>query len=443
MVEEFNNDQDRETWRHFHNHLVNHIQERPHILPSGRIKTKAKIDHRQVIENASRSMIRFKNPERLIKMIVRVITEQVGVTHAGVLLHKDLKKSYVLIDSKGEIGHKIPVGFIRIPNHSPLINIFSERRSLLLDERGVLSHDNLKVLLKDKERLKRDTNLKNQINQIRKEMELLNASICISAYFKKKMLGVLVLGPKISGRKFDSDELGFFVTLANDAAMAITNAQLIESLQGKIKEIEVLYEKEHRIFIHTSIALAAAIDARDPYTAGHTERVTHYSLCIADEFLKALKPTSSPYIKDNFKENLQIAALLHDIGKIGVRDNILNKKKKLNKQEVKAIMMHAEIGAAILQPIRELGDIIAAVKYHQEKFDGSGYPGGLKGKDIPMMARIIAVADTFDAVTTNRPYRRKRRAPEAVKEIKKCSGTQFDPDIVDAFVKAYDKGALV
>ena len=443
MVEELDDNQEHETWRKLHSHLVNHIQERPHILPSGRIKAKAKVDYRQVIENASRSMIRFKSPERLIKMIVRVITEQVGVVHAGLLLHKDQKKSFVLIDSKGEIGQKIPVGFIRIPQHSPLITIFSERRSLLLDERGILSYDNLKIILKDKERLRKDTNLKNKVNQIRKEMELLNANVCISAYFKKRMLGVLVLGPKVSGRKFDNDELGFFVTLANDAAMAITNAQLIESLQGKIKEIETLYEKEHRLFIHTSIALAAAIDARDPYTAGHTERVTHYSLCIADEFLSTLKPSSSPEIKENFKENLQISALLHDIGKIGVRDNILNKKRKLTKPEVKAVMMHSEIGAAILQPIRELGDIISAVKHHQEKFDGTGYPGGLKGKDIPMMARVIAVADAFDAMTTNRPYRRKRKAPEAMKEIKKYSGTQFDPDIVESFLKAYDKGTLI
>jgi HD-GYP domain-containing protein (c-di-GMP phosphodiesterase class II) len=444
MVEELdNNDNTHQTWRNIHGHLVNHIQEKPHFLPSGRLKAKAKVDYRQVIENASRSMIRFKSPERLIKMIVRVITEQVGVAHAGVLLYKGINKSYVLIDSKGEVGHKMPVGYVRIPQDSTLINIFSEKRSLLLDDRGVLSHDNLKLVLKDKELLKKNSNLKHKINLIRKEMELLGASICISAYFKKKLLGVLVLGPKISGRKFDSDELGFFVTLANDAAMAITNAQLIESLQGKIKEIEVLYEKEHRLFLHTSIALAAAIDARDPYTAGHTERVTHYSLCIADEFLKNIRPVSSPEIQESFKENLQIAALLHDIGKIGVRDNILNKKRYLTKREQKAVMQHPEIGAAILQPIRELGDIIAAVKYHQERYDGSGYPAGLRGDNIPMMARIIAVADAFDAITTNRPYRRKRRAPEAVKEIKKYSGTQFDPDIVKAFLSVYKKDKLV
>ncbi len=442
MVEN-NGEERRHTWRGFHRHLVNHIQERPHFLPSGRLKSKLKVDYRQVIENASRSMIRFKNPERLIKMIVRVITEQVGVVHAGVLLYKEPKKSYVLIDSKGEVGMKIPVGFIRIPEGNPLIKIFSEKKSFVLDERGVLTVDKLQQVLKDKELLKKNPKLKDKVNRLRKEMELLGASVCISAYFKKKLLGILILGPKLSGRKFESEEIGFFVTLANDAAMAITNAQLIENLQGKIKEIEGLYERERRMFIHTSIALAAAIDARDPYTAGHTERVTHYSMAIADEFCDISELETLCGNKKSFKDNLQIAALLHDIGKIGVRDNVLNKKRKLTNSEIKEVMRHAEIGAAILQPIRELGGIIDAVRHHQEKFDGTGYPAGLKGEKIPIMARIISVADTFDAITTNRPYRKKRNAREAMQEIKKCAGTQFDPLIVEAFLRAYKSGSLV
>jgi len=439
MVEDINNEKDAYTWKIIHNDLVNHIQEKPHFLPSGRLKSKEKIDYHRVIEDASRSMIRFKKPEWLIKMIVRVIIEQVGVNHAGVLLFKKAKRSYVLIDSKGEAGKKMPVGFIRIPENSPLISIFSGRKSLVLDERGVLAYDNLKALLRDKALLKKNHDIKSIINQLRKEMELLGANICIPAYFKRKLLGVLVLGNKVSGKKFDTEEIGFFVTLANDAAMAITNAQLIESLQDKIREIEELYEKEHRLFLHTSIALAAAIDARDPYTAGHTERVTHYSLSIAEE-LKGHKEIKD---FDKFIEHLHIAALLHDIGKIGIRDNILNKKRGLTEKERKIILKHPEIGATILQPIRELGEIINAVKCHQEKYDGSGYPQGLKGTRIPLMARIISIADTFDAMTTDRPYRKRRNVIEAVEEISKCSGTQFDPDAADAFLRAYKKGKIV
>ena len=439
MVENISNGKESSTWRNFHTNLVSHIQDAPHILPSGRVKARRKVDYRLIIENASRSMIRFKKPEHLIKMIVRVITEQIGVDHAGVLLHSESKNSYVLIDSKGLIGRKMPVGFIRIPDTSPLITSFFEKRSLVLDDRGVLSHDNLKVVLRDKALLRKHKDLKDRINKVRKEMELLSANICIPAYFKRKLLGILILGTKPSYRKFDKDELGFFVTLATDAAMAITNAQLIENLQQKIKEAEEHYIKERRLFIHTSIALAAAIDARDPYTAGHTERVTHYSLAIAGEMEGHKDITDF----EKFKEELQISALLHDIGKIGIRDNILNKKRQLTKKERAIAMKHPAIGAAILSPIRELGAIIDAVKYHQEKYDGTGYPAGLKGENIPLMARIIALADTFDAMTTNRPYRRKKNAIQAAKEIKKCSGTQFDPEITEACLRAYEKGKLV
>ena len=440
MVEKTNDDNKQSyTWKALHGDLVDHIQVRPHFTPSGRLRSKDKIDYRQVIEDASRSMIRFKKPERLIKMIVRVITEQVGVDHAGVLLFKENKNSYVLIDSKGEVGKKIPVGFIRIPQQNPLISIFAKRKTLLLDERGVLSYGNLKQILKDKQLLKNDKALKQDINNLRKEMELLGADICIPAYIKRRLLGILVLGPKMSGKKFDSDEIGFFVTLANDAAMAISNAQLIESLQDKLAQIETLYDEQKRLFIHTSIALAAAIDARDPYTAGHTERVTNYALSILDELHK----TNELPDFNSFKGNLHIAALLHDIGKIGIRDNILNKTGKLTKEEQEIIKKHAEIGAAILQPIRELGNIIEAVRYHQEKYDGSGYPEGLKGENIPLMARIISVADTFDAMTTDRPYRKKRNIPEAVVEIKNQSGKQFDPVLCKAFLSAYENGTII
>jgi HD-GYP domain-containing protein (c-di-GMP phosphodiesterase class II) len=218
--------------------------------------------------------------------------------------------------------------------------------------------------------------------------------------------------------------------------MAISNAQLIESLQGKVKEIETLYEKSHRLFIHTSIALATAIDARDPYTHGHTQRVTAYSLIIAEE----MQHLTEVQTFVNFKETLHISALLHDIGKIGIPDNILNKKDKLTPEEFAKIKEHPAIGATILYPIRELGMVLGGVRSHQERFDGTGYPDRLKGKQIPLLARIIAVADTFDAITTVRPYRDKRTPKEAVQEITRCSGSQFDPDAVEAFLNAYAKG---
>jgi len=249
---------------------------------------------------------------------------------------------------------------------------------------------------------------------------------------------VFILGQKLSNKKFSRQEVGFFTTLANDVAMAISNAQLIQDLQEKINEVQTLYKREHRMFIHTAISLAATIDARDPYTHGHTERVTEYSLAIAEE-LEEL-PEAMEY--SNFKETLHIAALLHDVGKIGIPDRILNKTTQLTKEEYERVQAHPITGATILYPIRELDIVAAEVRAHHERFDGRGYPDGLKAEDIPFIARIIAVADTYDAVTSDRPYRQRKMTEIAVQIIKDNSGTQFDPIIVSGFLLAHRKGRM-
>jgi len=391
------------------------------------------------LENASRTMIRFKKPEHLIKMIVKTIDEQLKVTHTAVLLYKEDKKSYILIDSKGSEGLKIPIGFIRLGIDNPLISVFSEKQSYLISETGILRYEDLIVSLRNREILEKQSDLYDKILLIKRQMDLMKASICVPCYFKRDLLGILVLGEKISGEPFSREEMGFFMTLANNAAMAIANAQLIENLHQKVEEIKGLYLKEHRIFIHTAIALAAAIDARDPYTHGHTERVTNYSLAIARE-LEGL-PEIAAY--DNFKETLQIAALLHDIGKIGIPDRVLNKHNRLTPEEYEEIKKHSIIGSTILNPIKELRDVSREIRAHQECYDGSGYPDGLKGTSIPLIARIIGVADAFDAITTNRAYRKERSAEDAVQELKRCSGSQFDPVIVSAFLLAYEKGNIL
>ena len=398
-----------------------------------------KADYQAFLENASRTMIRFKKPEHLIKMIVRTIDEQLKITHTAVLLYKEQKRAYILIDSKGTGGLKIPVGFIKLAVDNPLISVFTHKQSFFISETGVLRYDDVLAGLRSKELLEQQTGLYDKLLRIKKQMDLIKANLCVPCYFKKELLGILVLGEKISEEPFSREEMGFFVTLANDAAMAIANAQLIENLQGKIDEIKELYVREHRIFIHTAIALAAAIDARDPYTHGHTERVTNYCLAIAKE-LEGV-PEIGHY--KNFKETLQIAALLHDIGKIGIPDHILSKHNRLTPEEYEEIKKHAIIGATILNPIKELGDVVKEVRHHQECYDGSGYPDGLRGNDIPFIARIISVADAFDAMATNRPYRMKKTMEEAILELKKCSGTQFDPLIVSAFILAYEKGNII
>lgn len=195
---------------------------------------------------------------------------------------------------------------------------------------------------------------------------------------------------------------------------------------GKHKEeTEKAYKKIDESYRNTIYALSNAVDARDSYTAGHSERVTRVSILIG----KALK------LSEEELKRLEYAALFHDIGKIGIPDNILLKNSKLTEKEYEIIKKHPEMGVNILSSIDFLEGVLPIIKHHHEKFIGNGYPDQLKGEDIPFGARIIAIADTYDAMTSDRPYRRKLSHDAAVEEIMRCKGFQFDNIIVDAFME--------
>jgi putative nucleotidyltransferase with HDIG domain len=173
------------------------------------------------------------------------------------------------------------------------------------------------------------------------------------------------------------------------------------------------------------LSFANALDAKSPWTMGHSERVASFALAIAKEM----------QFNEQDMEMLKIGCLLHDIGKIGTYDVILEKTEPLTEKEWELIKMHPSKGAAILNPVGQLQKVIPIVKYHHERFDGKGYPDGLKGHDIPLLARILCVADSFDAVTANRPYKPAMDKEEAIGYIREQAGTQFDPDIVKIFLK--------
>jgi HD-GYP domain-containing protein (c-di-GMP phosphodiesterase class II) len=186
------------------------------------------------------------------------------------------------------------------------------------------------------------------------------------------------------------------------------------------------------IFFQTAASLADAIEKRDPYTGGHTKRVTLYSETIA-KYLQ-LKPLERKWLK--------ITSVLHDIGKIGVEDHILKKPERLSLEEFDVIKRHSMMGVEIIEHIRQLRESIPGVKYHHEYVNGKGYPDGLRGEEIPILARIVAVADTYDAMTTDRPYRKAMEEVAAIEELKRCSGTQFDRGVVEAFIQAFQKGEI-
>lgn len=239
--------------------------------------------------------------------------------------------------------------------------------------------------------------------------------ICVPMRLKDRVVGVLQVLNRTGEIPFNDHDLETLENVANQAVSAIENARLYENIQ--------------KVYLSTIEVLATAIDAKDPYTQGHSRRVTQYSVAIAEEMNLTTKEI----------ENIRYAGLLHDVGKIGIKDSIIRKPGRLTDEEYAIIKMHPAIGAKILRPVDFLADKIPGVLHHHEYFDGRGYPDHLTGQTIPLAGRIICVADAFDAMTTNRPYRKGLSVNTAVGELKKFSGKQFDPECVEAFLKAFER----
>ncbi len=206
-----------------------------------------------------------------------------------------------------------------------------------------------------------------------------------------------------------------------------------QSIEHAVEQLKKAAHENHLLFINSIRMLAAAIDAKDPYTRGHSERVARYSIAIGKNLSLPAKEM----------QNLRISALLHDVGKIGIDDRILRKPGALSDDEFDVMKQHPAKGAAIMSGVAQLIDCIPGMKYHHEKWSGGGYPDNLEGEAIPMQARIVAIADTFDAMTTNRPYQKAMELGYVVEKIKSFAGTRFDPRVVDAFAQAVKRGDIV
>lgn len=229
-----------------------------------------------------------------------------------------------------------------------------------------------------------------------------------------KMMGFLVATNIVNKSDFDSTDVKLFNSVANQCAVFIENGRLFNDLK--------------ELFIGSLKALTNSIDAKDQYTRGHSERVALIARWIA-EHLKETRPLSEKQI-----HYIYLAGLLHDIGKIGVAETVLRKQGKLSDEERSIILAHPRIGASILSEIPQMRDIIPGVLHHHERHDGKGYPEGLCGDEIPLSARIIALADAFDAMTSRRVYRDAMSIRRAVTEVEKGIGTQFDPMVARAFL---------
>ncbi|MBU2515738.1 HD domain-containing protein [bacterium] len=246
-----------------------------------------------------------------------------------------------------------------------------------------------------------------------------NNMITVPVKSKHKVIGVLQAINKLNGRKPNQADLKLMENLSDQVAIALENARL--------------YEEQKEMFFETAEALATAIEKRDPYTGGHTRRVREFSLAIGRQL----------DLTDDLLELLEITAILHDIGKIGVDDAVLRKPGKLNDEEYEKMKLHTSYGYEILNHVKKLGPAIPGMRHHHERMDGKGYPLGLKGNEIPLLARIICVADTWDAMTSNRPYRKGLSDQIAYEELKENKNKQFDLKVINAFLRAYNNGEII
>jgi putative nucleotidyltransferase with HDIG domain len=251
------------------------------------------------------------------------------------------------------------------------------------------------------------------------------------------MVGIMALVQKVSF--FGMWAVNFRWLTLNYLALGPLGV-LISSVYGSIGILGVLafmlplmfarhsfqrYIDMQDVYLSTVAALATSIDAKDPYTKGHSERVNHYSVQMARELR----------LPEEQVDMLRYMSLMHDIGKIGIRDNVLNKPGKLTDEEYEEIKKHPEVGYKIVSEIKFISKGADIVRHHHEHYDGRGYPQGLSGESIPLGARIVAVADAFDAMTTERPYKNAMPKEKAIEELRRCAGTQFDERVVEAFIR--------
>ncbi|HAG49856.1 MAG TPA: hypothetical protein DHU69_01375 [Deltaproteobacteria bacterium] len=248
-----------------------------------------------------------------------------------------------------------------------------------------------------------------QFNNYMEHEKNIVSSIAIPIETKDGIIGVVCISMK-SEYEYTKDDERRLLLIVRNLAIAMENAHLFEELE--------------KTNLETIMALAQALETRDAYTRGHTERTARLALAIAERL----------ELPEKTKERLKYAAILHDIGKIGIPDNILNKPGKLTDEEYTFIKQHSIRGAEIVKQVDALKLVATIILHHHERWDGSGYPDGLKGEKIPIEARIVSVLDAFDAMTSDRPYRRALTVEVAIAELKRCSGTQFDPKVIDAFM---------
>jgi len=355
-------------------------------------KTKAQITQLNFLEGMSQTLTQALSIPDILSHFTHSLTESMGVTCACVALLDEDKKSLAVCASHpvrlmpGAVDPGQVCSKADCPN---LWQIMESRKHQLIKDFDSLSDPERKLF----------------------HAHDAKAVLCVPITGKKDVLGVVILGESRSSERepINKAKIKFGYAMVSQAAAAIENGKLRDHLLEQAKE--------------AVLAMAEAVDKKSPWTAGHSKRVTEFALAIAE----ALHWTAEQL--DEFR----LTGLLHDIGKIGTPGTILNKEGKLTEDEYAVIKKHPDDGAHIISRMKQLRGLIPGIRHHHEWYNGMGYPDGLKGEEIPLAARILAVADAYDAMTADRPYRKGLSRTEALERLRNAAGEQFDPDIVEIF----------
>jgi putative nucleotidyltransferase with HDIG domain len=344
----------------------------------------------------SKEMIGEVDPKRLLNQLVDIAIKETRADKVCISLIDEATNKLIIRESHG----------MTAASKSTFENIFNKKISEIIFE-------NKKPLI-----ITPDATLPPELKEAL-NIETVTFGILAPLTIRGTIIGVLSICRKSSAEPFSASDIELITVLSGQAAAAIENAHL--------------YDKLQQSYLSMMVALSCVVESKDLYTDKHMKDIAEYSVEIANKL-------GLPEVDI---ENIRKAALLHDLGKVSIPDHILMKPGKLSEEEVEIIKKHPANGAKIIEPVEALREARDIIQCHQECFDGTGYPDGLRGEEIPLGARIISVADAFGAMTTDRPYRKALSMEEAIKELKRCSGTQFDPQIVGIFLSVLkDKGIL-
>ena len=389
------------------------------FLKNKRLQYKVGKLRYQINSAEERLQVHTMDIDNLIMMLSSI--HEFGVTATGLLSKEEVAQT--VVDTACSILHS---------NLASLMLINSDNELYIISSKGLSEKVKKETKMKIGEGIAGRVvstgkyifveNIETDVRFLRPNDEERYASksfISVPLKVKTKVIGVLNVNSPRSKKQFTDRDLKLITILADQAAMRLDNIELFNNLQS--------------FYFEMVQTLARAIDAKDAYTYDHADRARKYAKAIAVKM-------NLPY---TIVRNIEYAALMHDIGKIGIADNILLKKEKLTEAEMKMLRTHPVIGNKILSPVKFLSPVAPMVLYHQEWYDGSGYPEGLAKEEIPLGARIVAVIDAYDAMTSDRPYRKAMPIKTAVKELKEGAGKQFDPKIVDIFVNILKEEKLI